>query len=92
MIKYRTSAWHYANPIEKIECTRETDKCVFYMDRNVETKALKSSDCDNYFDTFDQAKQYLIDQVQSKVNNCIENLEYAKHLLDNVEKLEEGEV
>ena len=88
MIKYKTG---YRIAIEKVECTRETEHCVFYMVRGKERKAFKEG-YEHYFDTFDQAKAYLVDKAQKKVEMAKNHYQYAQSELVTAESLREDGV
>lgn len=83
MIKYRTTNEKWENKIEKIEIERETEKMVFYEGR----KELKRSDYQSWFDTFDEAKQSLVEKAEGRVENCIYSLAAEKEKLSEVKEL-----
>ena len=89
MIKYRTS---WRTEIEKIEVVRETAKFYVLMasnPRHPERREAKSSDWQNYFDTFKEAKQFLIDRLKTKIKKYELNIEYVEEELKEAEALED---
>lgn len=77
MTKYRTSNWDAR--IEQVEVEKETASCVWIKGR----KRAKATDYHFYFDTFDQAKQKMIEIAQAKVDGLQRQLDNAKGFLGN---------
>lgn len=77
MIKYRT----YLQRIETVEIARETEKQVVLMGGR---RSNKIGDYEGYFDTWDQAKQHLLDKTECEVQERKASLEYAKDKLGNI--------
>jgi hypothetical protein len=80
MIKFRT--W-YDTRIEEIEVVRETAKFVTEVDGQRWTKR---SDSRNYFDTGQEAKDFLIDREKEAIGNLERQI--AQHVA-NLAKIEE---
>jgi hypothetical protein len=85
MIKYVTN---FGLEIQEVEITRETKNMVVYTNFNgEERKAKKRSEFMNYFDTHQDAKDYLVDKftkikkaTEAKLVQSIKNLELVKQL------------
>lgn len=71
--KYKTS---YGNKIEKVDCVRETDKR--------ERREAKISSYDCYFDTWEEAHEYLLKITGDKVCRARYLLERARDEYGNV--------
>ena len=78
MEKYRV--WAAFNEIKKDQFDRETEKYLFDSEGR---KHAKRSNWYNYFDTWGQAKQFLIDSAEEKVIAARRELERANGLLGN---------
>jgi len=71
MIKYRTGGWNENGQlIEAIECERETETSVWIRGG----RQLKRTSFINFFDTWEDAKQFLLDKAEA---NCGR---YKQHL------------
>jgi hypothetical protein len=85
MIKYR--AWAHNLEIKAVDVLKETDKCVFFAD-SIYTKGRrenKMSDFYCYFDTWQEAKDYM----EMKVGNEIITIELnLKRLKDKLHKIQ----
>ncbi len=67
MIKYKANSSF--NEIEEVEVVRETEKCV-YVQRGLqggERRESKLSSYDNYFSSWDEAHEFLLEQAQRTV-------------------------
>ena len=89
MIKYRT----IRTKIEAVEIIRETPKQVVlkpsypsFISR--ERREAKRSDYQNWFDTWEEAKSFLVDEAKKKVALEERNLKIAKARLNEVSALE----
>jgi len=75
MKKFRTS---YGTKIQEVEILRETEKQVVILtDRNTEVKEAKRSDWQNWHNSKEEAKQFLLksyDKQITDVNNKLEQL------------------
>lgn len=76
MIKYRTR-W---DNIEAVEVLRETDKMVFVHGRGgrKEEREAKRSDYQNWFDSWGEAKAFLVANAEKDVEDARMQLERAK--------------
>jgi hypothetical protein len=70
MIKYRTRSYQDMK-IEAVEVTRETDKTIWYIsefwDKGKERRASKNSGDDKYWDTWEQARDYLVNKIKMRI-------------------------
>lgn len=66
--------------IEKVEVERETEKCVWVKRWGSQTASRrnKMSDYECYFDSFDEAKAYLVDAAKRKVTAAEARLQSLK--------------
>lgn len=92
MKKYKIKPrWNEANILER-EITRETDKCVFYMDTYFgspqETRENKVSDYGSWYDTWEEAHAALLESAQSVVVHARRRLEEANGFLGNVKGMQ----
>ena len=87
MIKYKTEEWR-GEPsarILKIECERETDKCIWIGNN----RRLKITESERFFDTWKEAHEYILEMANNQVNYARLRLERAKDLLKNIEGMKE---
>ena len=93
MIKYRTN---YGNTkIDKVDVLRETPKFVVIQTKNFtgstrEDRESKSSSYHNYFDTWEEAHNHILNKAQRTVDSLRLRLESAKGELGNIKGLKEG--
>ena len=83
MKKYRTST--LGKLIEAVEVERETEASVWVNGQ----RNGKRTEYHSYFNTFKEAKQYLLDIAERSVNSARLNLERAKGHYGNVKGLKE---
>jgi hypothetical protein len=76
MIKYRTR-WE---TIVKVEVERETESCVWIKGR----RNNKKSGWENFFDTWQEAHAFVIQNAEEKVFNIVNELARAKHELEKI--------
>lgn len=90
MKKFKTSG-NYVAKIEVVECERETDLCVWVKQgfKNEARRSNKRSSYENYFDSFQEAKDFLIAQGDSQVRHARRRLEEAQSYLGNAKGLKE---
>jgi len=88
VIKYRTR-W---DEIEAVEVLRETDKMVFLpgRGRSKEEREAKRSDYQNWFDSWDEAKAFLVADAEKAVEAARMNLERAKGKLVRLRGMREA--
>lgn len=86
MKKYVTYMNRIEVDVEEVE--KETDKTVTINGR----RNNKRSDWKNYHDSFDDAKQFLIDVARKKVDMRAIKLEVAKEELENLNYINNPEI
>lgn len=74
------------NAIERVEVERETEHNVWVNGRQF----VKRTGWDNYFDSFAEAKQYLVAQAEKEVSRLKEQLHKARTALGNAQSLKES--
>lgn len=84
MKKYRARSWN--NQIEVVEVERETGSSVWIKGRRSKKQTLEG---DSYFDTFIEAKNYMLDIAERRVNLMRARWERAKAYYGNVKGLKE---
>lgn len=77
-IVYRTSS--YGKRIEKLKAERETDHSVWVEGRRYN----KRSSWYNHFDSFEEAKQYLLNKAVLNVESLERQLKNAKEELEKI--------
>ncbi len=92
MIKYTTKAWG-GGRIEVVEIEKETEHCVWEMTESYGGKKLrrykKHSDYSNYFDTWQEAFDYLLVRAMRKLKLAQEQVIHAEIGVEKVKKLRE---
>jgi len=81
MIKYMTG--RFPKAIESVEIERETESSVWIKG----SRRNKILGRHRYYDTWAEAKKYLIDKTSFKVRNCQLSLDSAKHELSKLLQL-----
>ena len=94
IIKYKVTKYRL-NSIEAQEIERETDKSVWYSHEGYngklhERRELKISDYCSWFDTFQEAKAYVIKKRENKIERLRRDLTEANTALFEAKNLEEG--
>lgn len=84
IIKYRTGHNHL---IERIEIARETERFIYKMNG---VKEHKSTFGAAYFDSFEDAKAFLIDRQMTGISNVERQLARLKHMLALIEACTEA--
>ena len=92
MFKYQTN--NYRIEIEKVEIIKETDKTIWIKKKNSNGKeyisqSRKESSWNCYFDTFDEAKQSLIDKNIKDFESLNQRIESNRKEYAEIKKLEE---
>lgn len=84
MKKYKAEAnWRVS--IEIVECDKETESSVWIKGR----RNNKRSSYENYFDTFDEAREFCLYSAVKKVVSAQRALEEANIMLDIVKGMKE---
>ena len=96
LTKWKTSRYYHAK-IERVECTRETDKAVWVLEHPwtlegltktpIERRRAKQSDSDNYHDTWEDAHAYLLKMAEYSLARARVRLADAQGALGNVKGL-----
>lgn len=89
-IMYKTNS---INEIEKVDVERETEHTVWIIIQGDKTVSpwRKRSDCWNFFDTFDEAKQFLVEKYEKIINQLEQQLDRKRKQLDKILNLKEDE-
>ena len=91
--KFMYQVGNYNCEIEKVKVTKETDKFVtverIYNKEKYERREAKNSSWHNFFNTFQEAKNYLIEQSENKIKSYEENAEREKQNLVKIINLKE---
>jgi hypothetical protein len=76
------------NLIDEIEITKESEKSVWvktqWRDKETITQERKRSDWHNFFDTFDEAKNFLIEKSENRIKAYESNLNDEKSFLEKI--------
>lgn len=70
--------------IEKVQVVRETDACVYLPRPSGEQRALKKTTYEGYFDTWQEAKTYLVEGITKDLDIAERRFEYQKKKLERV--------
>ena len=79
MLKYKTDNWHCE--IEEVEVIKETEKQVIKKDGR---KSAKISEYECFFDTFEEATQYLTEKVLKEIHSLNFKLENKERKLNKI--------
>ena len=87
MKMYRTKS--YSNRIEEVEIVRSTEKSVWVTREDIfgeknKIRCLKMSDYEKYWDTYKEAKQYLIKRYENVIESLKKRLQEARSELGQV--------
>jgi hypothetical protein len=80
MKKYIAKKAAWSTNISEVDVERESGSSVWIAGR----RHAKRSEWENYFDTWEQAHQFLLDLAQEEVDSCRLQLERAKGYLGNI--------
>ena len=83
MFKYRTS-W---DVIERREVVREAEKVVFLMWGKREVREAKRSDYQNWFDTWQEAHDFMVDLAEGRVEKAQVTLQRAYDKLERIKEM-----
>lgn len=88
MKKYKTTG-NWSATIEVVECEKETAASVWvkWNPTSIARRNNKRSSYENYFDSFQEAKDFLIKQGKTKVESARRGLEEANSYLGNANGL-----
>lgn len=87
MTKWKTSRWH-PTKIERVECTRETDKCVWVLEdwfgKTRESRHAKESGSEVFHDTWEAAHAWLLERAENALHHARAQLAQAQGNHGNV--------
>lgn len=90
MIKYRT---RFESEIEALEVIKETEKqIVFVGNLGAQNRESKRSDWQNWHDTFEDARQFLLEKSESEAVSLRKRLEEVKKRIETIKGLKEQEL
>ena len=81
--KYKACRRAWGNLIEPVQVEKETESRVWIDGR----RRAKRSGFDNYFDTWDEAKEFMTEYAEKKLDRARRDLEAAQGLAGNVRGL-----
>lgn len=90
MIMYKTNT---VDDIEKVDVIRETEHTVWIIipgDRKASSWRKRSSSW-NFFETFDEAKQFIVEKYEKTINQLEQQLSRKRKQLDKILNLKEDE-
>lgn len=85
MKKYKTSQSLWKPSIEAVEVEKETAQSIWIDGRRI----AKLSSYDNYFDSFDDAKNFLCELAKQEISKHRKRLESAQQSLETIRNLAE---
>lgn len=96
MIKYKTVSYG-KNKIEPVEVARETESSVWIEhticstrgDRKEERRSAKSTSYESFHDTWEAAKQHLLDKAEAKLWGARRSLELAQAEFGNIKGMKQ---
>ena len=96
--RYKTSRWR-EREIERLECTRETDKTLWVMEKwfftpdekAVERQRRKDTTGEHYHETWEDAHKWLLESAEAAVIAARRNLEVANSTLSNIKGMKKPE-
>ena len=83
MIKYKTYCY-FKPAIDRVEIIKETDKYVFFKDR----REAKCNGHKRYFDSFEDAKSFLVGVYKDRLRRSIESLHSAERSLEYIKNID----
>ena len=89
-IMYKTNTF---DGIEKVEIERDTEKTVWIKLQHITktTQFRKKSDSWNFFDTFEEAKQFLIEKHEKTISSLENRINYERERIHKILTLKEDE-
>ena len=91
MKKYFVRAFMINPCIEEVEPIRETDKSLWFKSTSYreasESRVAKRTDYDNYFDTWEEAHDFIIKKAEMRFERAIKEMENAKRILERAKNL-----
>ena len=92
MKKYKTggSSWMFSfgrDLITEVDIIRETESTVWYLRGGIERRDSKKSGHAAYFDTREEAKEFLIEMAQKRYDRALNEYDAATKILKQVNDL-----
>lgn len=89
MKKYKIEK--YSDEIKTVQILRETEKSVFFnrFSNSSEFRELKRTEWHCYFDSFEEAKKYLLDRFKNKITSLKKQLNKAEMSFEKIINLKE---
>jgi hypothetical protein len=93
MIKYRASIYSFLDGyISKVEITKQTAKKVFYETKDYQGKPVPQQDFiiahdKAFFDTYDEAKAWLMTYAERSIQNAEQEWQRSKSLKQTINNL-----
>jgi len=90
MIKYKADIFR-PSKIEVVEVIKETKSTIWIKQPGWDRKLCvrKYGRVDNYFDTFQQAKEFLLEKSKQKLTTLNNEIRHISAIMAKIEKLEE---
>lgn len=91
-MKYKYKRGGYREAIERVEITRETEKCVWEKVPAGERRHKKHSRSEIYYDTWEEAHADLLGHVNSKLEYAKRSVQATQETLDEVKAMKNPEL
>ncbi len=92
--RYKTSRWD-DRKIERLECTRETDKTLWVLEtwtgKTKERQRRKDTSGEHYHETWEAAHKWLLESAEANVIAARRHLELAHAKLGNIKGMKKPE-
>lgn len=80
------------DPIKVVDVVRETKKTVWIMKNGKEKRHSMRSSWNNYFNTWSEAREFLIEKQKARIISILKKLEYEENKLGKLERIPVDEV
>ena len=91
-MKYKYKRGGYREAIERVEITRESEKCVWEKVRSGEHRHMKRSRSEIYYDTWEDAHADLLKHTISVFEHAKQRVIIAQETLDEVKAIKNPEL
>ena len=88
-MKYKYKRGGFSEAIERVEITRESEKCVWEKTRNGECRHKKYSRSEIYYDSWDEAHKDLLDHTKAILEREKRSVMAAQETLDEVKAMQD---
>ena len=88
MIKYKVEGWRYRGRIEPVEVISESEFFITRMQGKRKVREAKHSDYGAYFDTWEQARGFLVSVIKVRIDKASNDLKCAQNELVELESLQ----